>query len=239
MATFSDLMNLLLCFFVLLYSMSTIDEEKYDAIRASLSMGVGIFQGDKTILNENGIISADITQIEEDSNVSDALQEVVESKKEHVSDMYDEISEMFEDKNISSNIVDISIDPEYNFVKFTIEGSILFHSGSATLRNEAMPVLSKLGDILKVYDQYLIEVEGHTDNVPITLNKEYDNNMWLSTARALNTATYLVDEKGINPSTIKSSGRGEHEPIASNETSIGRGKNRRVEIKIYHQLSSY
>lgn len=256
MATFSDLMNLLLCFFVLLYSMSTIDEEKYDAIRASLSNTINIFQSDKSILNESGIINTGITQLEElyqytqdgdsesgnDQSISgseDYMDELLDQKKYYSTEIYDEISEMFEEKNISSDKVDISMDPNYNYVKMTIDGAILFDSGSAKLKNEALPILSKVGDVLKVYDDYLIEIEGHTDNVPITVSKEYEDNLWLSTARALNAANYLMETKGLNPSTLKSSGRGEYDPVASNETAEGRQKNRRVEVKIYHQLGSY
>lgn len=257
MATFSDLMNLLLCFFVLLYSMSSIDAEKYDIIRASLSNTVNIFQSNKSILNGKTAIESGIEQIEnleeyikenqeqkegekgEANSFKDAYKEMTEQKKEYATDMYDEISEMFDKKDISSDRVGISVDSNYNYVKLTIDGSILFASGSATLKKEALPTLSKVGDILKVYSKYMIEVEGHTDNVPITSNPEFDDNMWLSTARALNTANYLIETKGINPTNVKSSGRGEYDPVAKNNTAEGRQKNRRVEIKIYNQLSSY
>lgn len=255
MATFSDLMNLLLCFFVLLYSMSTIDAEKYDIIRASLSNTINIFQSGKSILKESSIIESGVEQIDDldqhtDTNdktgsaqlngfVSEGFDERLEQKKYYATEIYDEISEMFEELSISSDKVDISIDPNYNYVNLTINGSILFDSGSATVKSEAYPILSKVGDILKVYDDYFIEIEGHTDNIPISNNKEYENNLWLSTARALNAASYLIEKKGLNPATVKSSGRGEHEPVASNQTAEGRQKNRRVEVKIYHQLSSY
>ena len=251
MATFSDLMNLLLCFFVLLYSMSSIDQEKYDAIRASLSNSINVFNGGTFILQETSLIETGIEQLEnlddyseEGSEVSntpdkDYLSELLEVKEEHATGVYDEISEMFDQEGISSDIVNISIDPDYNYVELTINGSILYESGSADIKAAAKPILSKIGDILKTYDDYMIEIEGHTDNIPITSKKGYEDNMWLSSARALNAAKFLIKEKGINPSILKSSGRGEYEPIASNRTPEGRQKNRRVEIKIYHALSSY
>lgn len=253
MATFSDLMNLLLCFFVLLYSMSSIDAEKYDAIRASLSNSISIFQSGKSFLNESSIIETGVEQLDDlnqhsdtsnsnqqSSNSSnDYLDELLEQKEYYSTEIYDEISEMFEEQSISSDKVNMSIDSDYNYVELTINGSILFDSGSAELKSQAYPILSKVGDILKVYDEYLIEIEGHTDNVPISSNVLFTDNLWLSTARAMNAANYLVEQKGLNPKTLKSSGRGEHEPVASNETAEGRQKNRRVEIKIYHVLSSY
>lgn len=256
MATFSDLMNLLLCFFVLLYSMSSIDEHKYDVIRASLSNKMSFFESGMSFFTETSVVETGTSQIKnldeyeeesdktESSEVSesddeDYMKEVTEKKKYYSNMMYDEISEMLEEKNVSSDKVDIAIDPNYNYISMTINGSILFDSGSAVIKDKALPILSKVGDVLKVYDQYLIEIEGHTDNVPITGSKEYSDNMWLSTARAYNAVNYLIKEKNLNPSTIKSSGRGEFKPVASNDTAEGRQKNRRVEIKIYNQLSSY
>lgn len=253
MATFSDLMNLLLCFFVLLYSMSTIDEEKYDAIRASLSNSVNFLSGGTFILEETSVLETGVEQLEnlqeytEEGSESDEyssefkgyLDAILEEKEEYSAEIHDEISEMFEQEGISSDIVSMTIDSEYNYVKLTINGSVLYESGSAEIKEAAMPILSKVGDILKYYDDYLIEIEGHTDNVPIMSNGRYENNMWLSSARALNAANYLIEKKGLNPATIKSSGRGEYDPVASNDSAEGRQQNRRVEIKIYHALSSY
>lgn len=253
MATFSDLMNLLLCFFVLLYSMSTIDEEKYDAIRASLSNSINFLSGGTFILEETSVLETGIEQLEnlqeytEEGSESDEfssefkgyLDELLEEKEEYSAEIHDEISEMFEQEGISSDTVSMTIDSEYNFVKLTINGSILYESGSAEIKEAAMPILSKVGDVLKYYDDYLIEIEGHSDNVPIMTNGRYENNMWLSSARALNAASYLIEKKGLNPATIKSSGRGEYDPVASNDSAEGRQQNRRIEIKIYHALSSY
>ena len=65
----------------------------------------------------------------------------------------------------------------------------------------------------------------------------YRDNNWLSSARALNAAEYLIDNSGLDPTNLKYSGRGEYEPIASNSTEEGRAKNRRIEIKIYNAYS--
>ena len=83
----------------------------------------------------------------------------------------------------------------------------------------------------------MIEVEGHTDNVPISSAKYKDNNV-LSMFRALTVADYLREVTTIEPSHIKSSGRGEYVPIADNSTPEGRARNRRVEIKIYNTYYS-
>ena len=98
--------------------------------------------------------------------------------------------------------------------------------------------MSKLGLILERYAESVIEIEGHTDNVPIN-SARYANNNELSSARALSVFDYFAGETNLNPAMIKHSGRGEYVPIADNSTPEGRAKNRRVEIKIYHTMSSY
>ena len=90
---------------------------------------------------------------------------------------------------------------------------------------------------MKEYSDCLIKIEGHTDNVPITANIKFADNMDLSAARAISVWNYLTEKKGLDPSTIEASGRSEFDPIASNDTPEGRAKNRRVEIKIYNELS--
>ena len=116
-------------------------------------------------------------------------------------------------------------------------GALLFDSASAELRDEAYPLVNKLGKILVTYDNNIIEVEGHTDNVPIHSSKYEDNNV-LSMYRALAVANYLRDTTTLDPAYIKSSGRGEYVPIADNATPEGRARNRRVEIKIYNSYNS-
>ena len=97
--------------------------------------------------------------------------------------------------------------------------------------------MEKVGVILQKYAESVIEVEGHTDNVPISTAK-FANNNELSSARALSVFDYLVENTNLNPSNIKHSGRGEYIPVADNGTPEGRAKNRRVEIKIYNPLAA-
>jgi chemotaxis protein MotB len=99
-------------------------------------------------------------------------------------------------------------------------------------------VLDQVGVILQKYAEGTIEIEGHTDNVPMS-GAKYSNNDELSSGRALSVFNYLLSVTDLNPANIKHSGRGEYVPIADNSTAEGRAKNRRVEIKIYTALSSY
>ncbi len=260
--TFADLMNLLLCFFVLLFAASTVDADKYENIAASMSNNFSILNSGGSGLDEGRLISSGISQMnnldaytnnvgknedaaEEDNKQSgesfpdsktakeDALDALLEQKKEASQKMYEKISEMSEKENLNEYI-ELDIAPDYQYIKISLSGSILFDSGKSDIKKEALPILSKVGDILRVYKDYHIELEGHTDNIPIH-NSVYPSNNWLSSARALNAAMYLVEEKGLNPKTLSWTGRGEYDPVVSNATSEGRAKNRRVEIKIYNK----
>ncbi|MGN0242172.1 MAG: flagellar motor protein MotB, partial [Candidatus Weimeria sp.] len=95
----------------------------------------------------------------------------------------------------------------------------------------------KISQILNGYQDSLIEVEGHTDNVPIHSAKYEDNNV-LSAYRALNVANDIRKYSTVKDSHIYSSGRGQYDPVASNKTPEGRARNRRVEIKIYNSYNS-
>ena len=129
--------------------------------------------------------------------------------------------------------ISLSMDPDSNYVMFNIEGAVLFRSGDTKLMEEALPVMSKIGDILKGYPDNQIEIIGHTDNVPVKKQTTYLDNNELSSDRALSAFYYFVQQKGMNPARIKYSGRGEYEPIADNTTEQGRQKNRRIEIRVY------
>ena len=124
------------------------------------------------------------------------------------------------------------------YVSLTLNGALLFDSGSAEIKTDSLQILDKIGLILKKYGKSLIEIEGHTDNVPIH-NSDFSDNNELSSARALSVFNYLVDSANLDPAMVKHTGRGEYVPIADNSTPEGRAKNRRVEIKLYHTLSTY
>ena len=95
---------------------------------------------------------------------------------------------------------------------------------------------SRVALILERYAESEIEIEGHTDNVPIHTSRFASNNE-LSSSRALAMFDYLVEHTALEPAQIKHSGRGEYMPVADNSTPEGRAKNRRIEIKIYNELS--
>jgi len=270
--TFADLMNLLLCFFVLLFAMSDVDGAKFEQISVSMSNSFGIFDGGGSALGQGQLISSGMTQLNnlgqyfsnmgesshksdienegefdptteentqegegEEADITEAMEKIAEEMEAVSAEMYDKVSDLTEQYNLN-DYVELSIDPEFQFVQLSLKGSILFNSGKAEIMEEAKPILSKIGEVLQTFDGYTIEIEGHTDNVPMNSSTYKDNN-WLSSARALNAAEFLIQNKKLDPTKVKYSGRGEYEPITSNATAEGRAKNRRIEIKIFNELS--
>lgn len=251
-ATFADLMNLLLCFFVMLYSMSNMDSEKFDLLAASFSQTFSIFSGGASAIGDGLLISNGVSQLNElddyinstgydaegesiPEDLQSAAETVEEAKLEASEEMAEKINETLEEKNLTG---DIDIEFTSQYVQLTMNGAILFDSGSVELKEEALPVMNQVGIILQRYSEGLIEIEGHTDNVPMS-GAKYSNNDELSDGRALSVFYYLIENTTLDPANIKHSGRGEYDPVADNSTPEGRSKNRRVEIKIYNALSSY
>ena len=117
-------------------------------------------------------------------------------------------------------------------LKVNMLDEILFDSGETTIKPQGIEVLKRVGNILLNVKDKAINIEGHTDNVPIgaELSEKYPTNWELSVARATNVARYLQEKSGINPSLLSATGYGEYKPVASNETEEGKAKNRRIEI---------
>ncbi len=114
----------------------------------------------------------------------------------------------------------------------TFVAEVLFDSGKAKLRSEALGKLDRVGSVLKTTVSDLnIGVEGHTDNVPIKVSG-WKSNWELSSARAMSVLHYLVDDVGVAPDRLSATGYGEYRPVASNASAEGRQNNRRVEIVI-------
>ncbi len=256
MATFSDLMNLLLCFFVLLFSMSTIEEEKWQEFVASMNQTFSVFSGGATAIGDGILISNGVSQLNEldeyinsTGKLSDAespedkleeyqksgdvkvLQEALEEQQLQENEEFAElVQEAVSDARLSDQI-DVNFTAQY--VQLTMKGALLFDSGSSELKEDSHAVLDRVGEILERYAGGTIEIEGHTDNVPIS-SQRIASNEELSSARALSVFYYLTDNTLLDATSLKHAGMGERVPIADNSTPEGRSKNRRVEIRIYN-----
>ncbi|MBQ8085233.1 MAG: flagellar motor protein MotB [Lachnospiraceae bacterium] len=263
MATFSDLMNLLLCFFVLLFASSTMDEGKIQKIMASFNnMNFSILNEGNISLLSGDMMSGGVTQVPdiqsiltqagraidgnpgEDQSASSSDAEKLSDEElkneydkrgeEQSEEMYEEIVQMAESYSIDDEIL---LDYNAQYVELNLNGSILFDSGKAEVREDSKMFLQKIASILVKYKYCIIEIEGHTDNVPISTSR-FENNRALSTERARNVYEYLMTQENFIDANMKIAGYGESKPIASNATEEGRAKNRRVVIKIYNQQNS-
>ena len=258
--TFGDLMNLLLCFFVLLFSMATMDAAKFEEVAASFSSAFGIFSGGEMAIGQGALIGDGVSQLTElssyvtsmglaqsgddsDSDQADVgdmdKEELMEAAEKEQLEASEELAEKIE-KALDQGEIDnlVSLNYTSQFVQLTIQGSILFDSGTTEIKEDALPVIDKVGQILESYAGGTIEIEGHTDNIPMSGGGKYANNDELSAGRALSIFYYLCENTTLDPANLVHTGRGQYDPIADNSTDEGRARNRRVEIKIYNPLSA-
>lgn len=233
MNTYGDMMTLLLVFFVLLFSMSTIDVEKYKAFVSSFAGGEGVLDGE-TILESQILLGNGMNQYPEiEKPPVDPVdkQQEDQGNRKAIEEMAEEIREYFIKHDLDQKL-EVGSNGEYISIKF--DDILLFDTGKANLKPGAIPVLDKVGIMLAEYLQnpeLRLGFEGHTDNVPIN-TAQFPSNWELSAARAIAVAKFYIEEMNFNPGQISTEGFGQHVPIESNESDQGRAANRRVEIKI-------
>jgi chemotaxis protein MotB len=222
MATYGDMVTLLLCFFVLLFSFSTIDAEKFKAVAKSFQGSLGVLSGGKTIYKMPYVNAGEIP---EDLN-ADALLEELEQLKE-LKKMLDEYSEI---EGLDENLI---VDISERGVVIRVLDKISFDRGNAEIKEEAVKVLDFVSDTLKqdAFRDRHIKIEGHTDADPMH-NGRYDSNWELSAARAMNVVKYFQEVANISGDRLSGAGYGEFRPIAPNDTDENKAKNRRVDIII-------
>ncbi|RMG67570.1 MAG: flagellar motor protein [Calditrichaeota bacterium] len=218
--TFSDLMSLLLCFFILLFSFSTIQEQKFKELLASLQSAFGVDQVPEAGTRE-GLDMLNRNPSKTNPNAVDELGGMVQKEMEKIKSEVEE----FVMKNKLGGKVKVEIGDRGAVI--TISDVVIFPPGEAEFTGEATPILEKITDLLRQFP-YKVKVEGHTDNVPIHTDK-YPSNWELSTARAAKLVRYFI-EHGIDPTRLSAEGYAEYHPIADNATPEGRARNRRVEI---------
>ncbi len=153
-------------------------------------------------------------------------------RQEEMEEMRGTYEDLLEDMKVEIEKGEITITQLRGKLKVNMLDEILFDSGKTTIKPQGVEVLERLGSILVTVKDRAINIEGHTDNVPIgaELARRYPTNWELSAARATTVARYLQEKTGIDPGFLSATGYGEYQPVAPNETEEGRARNRRIEI---------
>jgi chemotaxis protein MotB len=226
--TFGDLMSLLLCFFVLLLSFSSMDAAKYKQVAGSMEKAFGVQRETKTMDPPKGIkmVALDFQQpliavMPKDEFV--AMKEIETIGEELEEKLEEELGEDFEDEK---ELIQIKVGE--NEITISLMGESTFDSGKAEIKNKTIPVIRAIGETLKNRAGDIV-ISGHSDNVPVR-GGPFKSNLKLSIARAATVAEFLLNDQKITPARIATMGFGEYRPLASNETPGGRQKNRRVDI---------
>jgi chemotaxis protein MotB len=222
MTTFSDLMSLLLTFFILLYSMSTVDAQKFRNITYSLQEALSGLGGPSIL---EGEISNELLPIEDTRTITE--NNIGELIPKEILDMYEKVSDYLAENELDANVA-VRMNTQGVFVN--IKEAILFESGSAELKESGIELLTQLEGLINDFNNDIV-IEGHTDNVASN-TLFYPSNWELSTARAVTVVRYLSEVEMINPSRLSARGYGEYSPIAPNDTAQNRAINRRVNMFI-------
>lgn len=211
MCTFADLMSLLLCFFVLLLSFSTMDNQKYKQVAGSMKEAFGM-QRKSSYVNETPmgqqILSQEFQTVPLDVQVM--LQDTIQEE-------------------VDKGIVEVEHSPEGMTLR--VKGEVCFDSGSAVILPQFKKLLDELAGVVDKTNLHF-EVGGHTDNVPVREGGAFTSNYDLSTKRAVAVVEYWRTQKHIAAEKLSAAGYADGVPLASNDTEEGRARNRRVEFKI-------
>jgi chemotaxis protein MotB len=216
--TYSDLITLLMIFFVIMYAMSNVDLAKYQQMAESLRISMG--NGKSIIGNQN---ASNITQ--KPKAIKAEIQPGSEQQK--LEQLKKQVDKYLSDNGMSQSV---STQIDERGLVVSLKDSLLFDSGKAEIKPEFQKKIIQIGKILNGLGNYM-RIEGHTDNVPIS-NSEFSSNWQLSCARAANVTEFFIANCGIQPQKLSAVGYGEYRPVADNSTEEGRAKNRRVDIII-------
>lgn len=227
MTTYGDMVTLLLAFFVLLFSFSTIDAIKWEQVINSLKGTLGVLEAGKTLVEGPAVdLSKDSESMSEESvETLQELQELKEAQAEF-KELKEKVDQFIKERNIQADIHTVT-DERGLVLRFSDQ--VLFDKAKAELKPDAQDVLKKISILLKDIENQ-IRVEGHTDNLRIHTEK-YPSNWELSAIRATNVVKYLQTQ-GIDGKKLSSVGYGEYRPLVTNKDEESRQKNRRVDILI-------
>lgn len=224
MCTFSDLVTLLMCFFVLLFAMSTIQEETFKELVESMKSALGVQQIPETGTREGLVMMVQPSPDSKKERPDNAMDEMGGMVQKEVQEIVSDVKELVMFNKLGGKV---RVEENEDGAVITISDMVLFEPGASSISSGGLDVMVKIAKVLAQF-AYPIKVAGHTDNIPINTEK-YASNWELSANRASDVVRFLISQ-GIDPRLLSAEGYAEFRPVADNKTAAGRAKNRRVEI---------
>ncbi len=263
LATFADMMALLMCFFVLLLSFAEMDVLKYKQVAGALKLAFGVqrivkateipkgtsviakqyspgkptevtpleIMREKTVDDTKQNLEYTDSESRNDGGLGEAEAEKIAQQKaereaqEEAEELQDELAEA-----IGQGLLEIEAYNDRVLIRIRERGS--FGSGRAELKQEFLPVLKLIADVLNQRDGHFI-IAGHTDDIPIE-TRRFRSNWDLSSARAASVVHFFIQQGDVDPERMEIRAMADNEPIVPNDSWENRAKNRRVEISVLH-----
>ena len=221
MDTYGDMVTLLLCFFVMLYSMSSLDQQKWEVFVKSIFPSSGD--------TEQIAINQDISEAEYDVSGNMEFDESV-SDPENPEELYIALMEALS----SSGIEGVSISREDGYTFLVFENQAFFEGDKSDLTSEAVMILDILCNVVQQYEASIaqINIMGHTAQARADRANNARTDRVLSAMRSAEVAAYIQNKNIIDPSKLVGLSYGQYRSVSENDTSEGRAKNRRVEFLI-------
>jgi chemotaxis protein MotB len=229
LVTYSDLVTLLLVFFVVLYAMANTDLKNFRQIAESLRVafnGVGDPQSTAIVGESKSVTSPSMS-------AAPLFFENLPPKRRDFIRVSTELTTLAKQLGVEG---DISVNMNMEGIIISLSEKLVYEPGSAELRPEALEVLDEVAKLLEPIDNG-VRVEGHTDNIP-TNSPLYPTNWELSVARAVSVVRYLIEGGGIAPERLLAAGNAEYKPLVPNDNRANRALNRRADIVIIYPTDS-
>lgn len=221
MITYSDMITIMLCFFMVFFILSATETDTLQQLQLRLTAQVSdLDQEVGRLTMENTRLQTEKQQLAQSLfGINDLKQDVSHSREDFIvflrdNDLMDQVQILENDRGLMIRFKD----------------SVLFGSGSAEVSRQGLEIMERIGGKLGEISNPVV-VEGYTDNVPIS-TVAYPSNWELSSARAITVARYLIYDSGIEEERIAVTGFGEQHPVDTNDTPEGRANNRRIEITV-------
>lgn len=235
MVTFGDLLMLLLTFFVMLLTMSSMDTKALKSIFSIFQGGFGPLEfSDMTGIKQSRIVDTENCNAAILSDINQRLDRIVARKGSASVDSLETLEDFLDTGDdldsggvlaVLKNVIDVTEDERG--VTMTFQANLLFDSGEAEIKPAIFSLLDAIAKVLSAVSNQIL-IMGHSDNIPIR-SKRYRSNWELSLHRALNVHRYFI-QKDISPKRLAVGGYGDSRPQFPNDTKQGRDKNRRVEV---------